>query len=82
MICKNRSLQDPPVCYVCAFQQLWAEVGFSDVKVVNRKLWLEMNFPDIKVVNQIAANITFSAIFHSQLLLPDLQPDKLGWRIP
>ena len=33
---QNRGLQDPPVCYVCAFQQLWSEVGFSDVKVVNK----------------------------------------------
>ena len=30
---QNRGLQDPPVCYVCAFQQLWAEVGFLDTNL-------------------------------------------------
>ena len=26
---KIRSLQDPPVCYVCAYQHLWREVALS-----------------------------------------------------
>ena len=26
---KIRGLQDPPVCYVCAYQHLWREVALS-----------------------------------------------------
>ena len=58
---KNRGLQDPPVCYACAFQHIWAEV----------------TFPDVQVLNSI-----FAALFHCQLLLPHLQPDKLGRGVP
>ena len=57
----NRGLQDPPVCYACAFQHIWAEVSF----------------PHVLVLNSI-----FSALLHGQLLLPDLQPDKLGRGLP